>query len=271
MPGFSEAGSLAEAAGRPFWFNAGNFIAGLRRVSIFGGGYGSGKSEIAVNFALSLTELGTPVTIADLDIVNPYFRSREARQVLEQLGVRVLMPPVTMMETDLPMIGAEIRGAMFSKTGFLILDLGGDSVGARVMASLSHGVNRDEYNSFFVLNSRRPFTRTVSQIQRLLGDIESTSGLTITHLVVNSHLIEETTAAIIQEGIKLAEALSAVTAKPIAFIAIERRVLDEFDPNSINYPVLVLGRQLLKPWERNDFLGRGVLEFKELMWEERQK
>ncbi|MEO0025974.1 MAG: hypothetical protein ABIK54_04360 [candidate division WOR-3 bacterium] len=256
MSGFSKAGSLAEIAGRPFWFNAGNFIAGLRRVSIFAGGYGSGKSEIAVNFALSLTELGTPVTIADLDIVNPYFRSREARQALEQWGVRVLMPPVTVMETDLPMIGAEIRGAMVSGAGFLILDLGGDPVGARVMASLSHGINRDEYNSFFVLNSRRPFTRTVSQIQSLLGDIESTSGLTITHLVVNSHLIEETTAAIVQEGIKLAEAVSAVTAKPIAFIAIERRVLEDFDPKSTDYPVLVLERQLLKPWEqRNDRLG----------------
>lgn len=255
MAEFSNTDHLAEVAGRPSWFNAGNFIAGLRRVSIFAGGYGSGKSEIAVNFALSLRALGMPVTVADLDIVNPYFRSREARQILEQWGVRVLIPPVTMMETDLPMIGAEIRGAMISGAGFLILDLGGDPVGARVMSSLSHGVNRDEYNSFFVLNSRRPFTRTVSQIQGLLGDIESTSGLTITHLVVNSHLIEETTAAIIQEGIKLAEAVSAVTAKPIAFIAIERRVLDEFDPNSINYPVLILERQLLKPWERDDRLG----------------
>jgi hypothetical protein len=244
-----------DKGGRCRWFNARDFLAGLRRINLFAGGYGSGKSEIAVNFALSLAEQGRQVAIADLDIVNPYFRSREARTVLESRGVRVLMPPVSMMETDLPMIGPEIKGALANEDSYLVLDLGGDPVGARVMASLNSGLNREEYNGFFVLNSRRPFSGTVEEVEGLISGIEAAAGLPITQLVVNSHLIDETSAAVISEGIELAEKVSQQLNKPVGFVVVERRLSAELKLERINYPVLVLDRLLLKPWEQAELLG----------------
>lgn len=237
------------------WYNARSFVSGLPRINLFTGGYGSGKSEIAVNFALSLREQKKPVIIADLDTVNPYFRSREVREVLEAQGIRVLVPPREMMETDLPMIGPEIKGALMNQIGYLVLDLGGDPVGARVIASLVGGRDPGDYSGFFVLNSRRPFTDTVEGVKRLINRIEEAAGLEITHLVVNSHLIEETSVMVIQEGIALAEKVGNSMNKPIGFIAVERRLIRDLDLKSIGYPVLVLDRLLLKPWEQTEVLG----------------
>lgn len=252
---FSGSNNLAAAATISHWFNADGFLSGLRRINLFVGGYGSGKSEVAVNFALGLVERGFTVTVADLDIVNPYFRSREARKVLEEVGIDVLLPPGEIMESDLPTIQPEIIGALQNPGNFLVLDLGGDPVGARVMGSLSPWVPKEEFNSFFVLNSRRPWTRTVEKTQKMIEAITESANLPVTYLVVNSHLIEETTVAVIEEGIKLTETVSQTTKIPIGFVVIERRMVGEFRPNTCLYPVLVIERQLLKPWEQEKQLG----------------
>ncbi len=237
------------------WFNANGFLRQLRRVNIFCGGCGSGKSEIAVNFALSLAEDGRQVAIADLDIVNPYFRSREAREVLAGYGVRVLAPESTMMESDLPMLSPEIKGAIAAGGEFVVLDLGGDSVGARIMATLNEGINPAEFDSFFVLNSRRPFTRTLEQVLGLMSGIDGSSGVPVTYIVVNSHLIEETDEAVIKEGIELAEAVSKMSGRSIGFVVMARGLFDHFNLDLCPYPVLVLDRMLLKPWEQPERLG----------------
>ncbi|MEO0071603.1 MAG: cobalamin biosynthesis protein CobQ [candidate division WOR-3 bacterium] len=237
------------------WINADRFLLGLRRINLFVGGYGSGKSEVAINFAIGLKEWGFKVTVADLDIVNPYFRSREARKVLEGFGIEVLLPPVEIMESDLPIIQPEIVGALKNPEKFLVLDLGGDPVGARVLASISPWVPKDEIDSFFVLNSRRPWTRTVESTKKMIEAITDSCGFPITHLIVNSHLIEETSVAVIEEGIKLAESVSKVAMIPIGFVAIESRFFDITQFANLPYPVLVMERYLLKPWEKDSRLG----------------
>lgn len=237
------------------WINADRFLTGLRRINLFVGGYGSGKSEVAINFAIGLKKWGLKVSIADLDIVNPYFRSREARKVLEGSGIEVLLPPVEIMESDLPIIQPEIIGALKNPEKFLVLDLGGDPVGARVLASLSPWVPKDEIDSFFVLNSRRPWTRTVESTKKMIEAIADSCGFAITRIAVNSHLIEETSVAVIEEGIKLAELVSKVTKIPIGFVAIESRFFATTQFANLLYPVLVMERHLLKPWERDSRLG----------------
>ncbi len=238
-----------------FWVNADGFLINLRRVSLFCGGYGSGKSEVAVNFAVSLAEMGKQVVIADLDIVNPYFRSREARAVLASYGVRVLAPDSTVMESDLPIISPEIKGAIVAGVEFVVLDLGGDPVGARVLSSIEEIKDQADFNSFFVLNSRRPFTRTVEQVWRLMLGIEESAGVPVTHIVVNSHLIEETDESVVREGIELAEAVSRLSGKPIGFVVVERKLFNHFTSDVGPYPVLVIDRMLLKPWEKPEKLG----------------
>ncbi len=251
----STTGSSTTAPSGVWWVNAEEFLVGLARVNIFVGGYGSGKSEVAINFTLSLTGRGQRVSIADLDIVNHYFRSRAARAVLQEHGVGLLLPPVEIMDSDLPLIQPEIAGALRNPDGWLVMDVGGDPVGARVLASLGQWLPEDAYTCFLVLNSRRPFSSSVSDVEKLIVGIEEAAGIRITRLVVNSHLIEETERAVIEEGIRLGEAVSDKTGKPIGFVAIEDRIFARLALESLPYPVLVLHRLLLKPWEEGDKLG----------------
>jgi hypothetical protein len=231
------------------WFNAESLFESLRRVLVFCGGFGTGKTEVAVNFALSLARTGRRVRLADLDIVNLYFRSREVRQRLRALGVDVLVPEERLVSADLPIIVPEVRGALERADGYLVLDLGGDPSGARVMASLAGLVPPEQTATWLVVNSRRPESSSADGVLRLIAGIESASGLEVSGLVVNSHLVEQTTPAVVVEGIRLAEAVGGAGGPRIVFVAMERRLQGEFDVGSVGYPVMLLDREMLKPWE----------------------
>ena len=240
------------------WFNADKFLGGLKRVNIFCGGFGSGKTEVAVNFSLRMRELGRKVAIADLDIVNLYFRSREVREQLRGQGIEVIVPSGALANADLPIIVPEVKGAIEgqspddggAETGpVTVLDLGGDPAGAKVMASIAEGMRPEDYSGLFVLNSRRPFTSTVEAARRMMDEISSAARIGVNRIVVNSHLIDETTPAVIEEGIALGEELSRATGAAIAFVAVQREMLERFDAAGCRYPVMVLERLMLKPWE----------------------
>jgi hypothetical protein len=259
------------------WFNADGFLAGLRRINVFCGGFGAGKTEVAVNLALRLRELGRPVSIADLDIVNLYFRSREVRNQLRSRGIDVLVPSGALVNADLPIVLPEIRGALENggadpgdspRAGtvpLVVLDLGGDPAGARVMASMVGAMRPEDYSSFFVLNSRRPFTATVAAAQQMMTGISAAARIKVDRIVVNSHLIDETTAAVIDEGIALGEALAKATGADIAFVAVRRSMLDHFDAAGCGYPVMVLDRLMLKPWEPSNWLGKYRIDTSEIV------
>lgn len=222
-----------------------------KRILVIVGGYGSGKSEVAVNLARSLTETSSrPVAIADLDIVNPYFRSREATRRLLQLGIKPLHPEGALSHADLPIILPGVRGALEQFDGTLILDVGGDDVGARVLGSLSDAFPPDENEFLLVLNANRPFTATVDACKSLMAKIEASSRLRFTGIISNTHMLEFTTADTVRQGIQLAQALSDDTGLPIAFVAAMPEQLMQISDSEIDVPVLVLNRLLLKPWER---------------------
>jgi hypothetical protein len=244
------------ATAGPGWFNADSFIAGLKRVNVICGGYGSGKTEVAVNLAVRLAGAGQQVSVADLDIVNPYFRSREVRSQMRFFGVGLLIPGEELVNADLPIILPEIRGALEESRGFVILDLGGDPVGARVMRSLSGAMKPADYTGFVVLNSRRPRTGTAEGAGLMVDEIEGASGVAVTDIIVNSHLVEETEAVVIDEGIRLAEEVGRDSGRRVALVTVERRMVGSFDAAACRYPVLVLDRFMLKPWEPSNWLGR---------------
>ncbi|OYD16711.1 hypothetical protein CH330_02075 [candidate division WOR-3 bacterium JGI_Cruoil_03_51_56] len=238
------------------WLGGERFLSGLKRVNCFCGGYGSGKTEVAINFAIHLAVAGNHVRVADLDVVNAYFRSREVRTELQEYGIDVLIPGENLINTDLPIIQPEIKGAVEHPDGLVVLDLGGDPAGARATASFAEAIPADDYSGFFVLNSRRPFADTPKQVEKLMAEIGRAAGLDVTGIVVNSHLINETAPDTIEEGIRLAETVSRETDVGIAFVVVERRLLKEFDAVGCRYPVMVLDRHLLKPWESADKLGK---------------
>jgi hypothetical protein len=301
------AGDAASGAGTTIstqtsvsWFNADSLLAGMKRINIFCGGFGSGKTEVAVNFSLRMRELGRRVSIADLDIVNLYFRSREVREQLRGQGIEVMVPGGALVNADLPIIVPEVRGALEDRgpetedrtrvgargdgrsgayhkdtktprgqssevegpgsstqsRPLVVLDLGGDPAGAKVMASIAEGMRPEDYSGLFVLNSRRPFTATVDAAQAMMAGISEAARINIDRIVVNSHLVDETTPAVISEGIALGEALAQRTGARIAFVAVQRDLLDRFDADKCGHPVMVLDRLMLKPWEPSNWLGK---------------
>jgi RecA/RadA recombinase len=291
------AGITSSAPATKSWFNADGFLKELKRINIFCGGFGSGKTEVAVNFSLRMRELGRKVSIADLDIVNLYFRSREVRNQLRSCGIEVIVPSGALVNADLPIIVPEIKGAIEGQSSkdalsdrgrrgqgrmtnearnpnegrasegespmsnvqcrpLVVLDLGGDPAGARVMASIAEAMRPEDYSGLFVLNSRRPFTATVASAQEMMAGISDAARIKVDRIVVNSHLIDETTPAVIDEGIALGEELAQKTGARIAFVAVQRALLDRFDAAGCGYPVMVLDRLMLKPWEPSNWLGK---------------
>jgi len=252
----------------PSWFNADGLLRGLRRVNIFCGGFGSGKTEVAVNFCLRMRELGRRASIADLDIVNLYFRSREVRNQLRSKGIEVLVPAGALANADLPIVVPEVRGALEDRgprtedrtadgnAPLVVLDLGGDPAGARVMASLAGAMQPEDYSGFFVLNSRRPFTATVAAAQQMMDSIGAAARIKVDRIVVNSHLVDETTPAVIEEGIALGRELAEATGARIAFVAVDRAMLERYAAGECGYPVMVIDRLMLKPWEPSNWLGK---------------
>ncbi len=223
----------------------------VRRISTIVGGYGSGKSEVAVNLArFFVTNQTESVTIADLDIINPYFRSREAAAELGALGISCLFPPGDQIYAELPIILPNIKSAIQNGNGRLILDVGGDDVGARVLSSLADAFNPSTQDFLFVHNARRPFTSNLEGSLQVMKEIETSSRLHFTGIISNTHLLTETTPEIILSGLELARMIGREAELPVVFMCALKAVLAQVPIDSIDVPVLALDRALVKPWER---------------------
>lgn len=219
-------------------------------LAIFVGNFGSGKTEVAVNYAMFLAKSGVKdLKIVDLDIVNPYFRSREARTDLENAGVELIAPIEGEVYADLPIISPKIKGQIQSAVSPLILDVGGDDMGARVLSSLFDAFENIKYELLMVLNVNRPFTGDAKGCQKIISEIEGASRLKVTGLVSNSHLIDNTTPEIINLGYSLVSEVSKNTGIPLKFITVDKRLKDKVKRENFSCPVLYIERIMLKPWE----------------------
>jgi len=222
-------------------------------VVVITGNYGSGKTEVAVNWSLWLRRAGYRVTIADLDVVNPYFRCREATVPMEAEGIRVLAPRGEMHHAELPIVMPEIGGAIAHADGVSILDVGGDDDGARVLASLSRFFR--EHEMLQVVNQCRPFTDTVRGCLKIQREIQAASRLRVTGLISNAHLMEETDADVIARGADFAREVGRATGVPLRFVTVERRLLHEIDVDALGCDVLAVDRLMAPPWRRCVKLG----------------
>ena len=231
----------------------GTIVRPAQPVVVITGNYGSGKTEVAVNWALQLAAAGEAVTIVDLDIVNPYFRCREAEALMEAAGIRVIAPKGELHHAELPIILPEIRGVIQRPTGTTILDVGGDEDGARVLASLAQSFGPHEMIQ--VVNHRRPFTDTVPGCLKIQREIEIASTLCITALASNAHLMDETDEAVIAQGAAFAHEVGRVAGQPVRFATVERRLAGRLDEGDLGCPLLVLDRTMLPPWQRRAKLG----------------
>ena len=233
------------------------------RLVMIVGNYGSGKTEVAVNLCLRLARAGRRVQIADLDIVNPYFRCREARGTMEARGIRVVVPPGPQAWADLPIILPEIHGLLHpAGDSVAIFDVGGDDVGARALASLRTRLADGQYEMWQVINAKRPFTDTVDGCLAMRRAIEAASRLSVTGLLINSHLIDQTTTATVLDGWRLAMEVAACTALPIRAVAVMAHLDAAPELREMDAPLLRLERHMLPPWlerRHSDRLLQGIV------------
>ena len=198
-----------------------------KRVTLFAGHYGSGKTNIAVNYALFLAKSGRAVTIADLDIVNPYYRSKDSQKELDQAGVRLICSAYANTNVDVPALPQEMYSVTEDHSRLAVIDVGGDDRGALALGRYTPALlAEDDYEMLFVANCCRPLTRDVQSTAEVMREIERAGGIPFTGIVNNTNLGPETTVQTVLDSQAYAEALSAYTSLPVRMTTMEERLYD---------------------------------------------
>ena len=205
-----------------------------KRLTLFAGHYGSGKTNIAVNYALHLAKEGKQVCIADLDIVNPYFRTKDSAQVLEAAGVHLISPTFANTNVDLPALPAEAYRLVTDKSIYGIMDIGGDDRGAYALGRYVPAMKEEgNYRMVFVANCYRPLTRTPEEALEVMREIENACGLTFTDIVNNSNLASETTPETILASKDYMDKLSQLSGLPIWLTTAETEVAAKLNTENV--------------------------------------
>ncbi len=227
----------------------------LRGIVVIVGNYGSGKTEVSINLAVTKKRAGIDVKIADLDLVNPYFRTREARNQLAMLGIDMALPPDEYLQADLPILSPVVSGLIKNPVELTIVDAGGDDAGATVLAALADAFEGKSFQMLQVVNPMRPFTDTVKGCLKMRREIEAASKMTINGIVGNSNLIDETKPENIYNGYEFVKLLSEESGLALKFITAPSDLMNEIDINRFSCPVLKIERQLVPPWKKADKLS----------------
>lgn len=187
-----------------------------KRLTLFAGHYGSGKTNLAVNYALHLASQGKKVCIADLDIVNPYFRTKDSAQELAKAGVDLISPQFANSNVDLPALPAEAYRLVEDRDTWGIMDIGGDDRGAYALGRYTPFIlEENNYRMVFVANCYRPLTRTPEEALEVMREIETACGLKFTDIVNNSNLGSETTAQTVLDSLDFIDSLAKLTNLPV--------------------------------------------------------
>lgn len=199
-----------------------------KRITIFVGHYGSGKTNIAVAYAKYLHSLGKEVTIADMDIVNPYFRTKDSKGELQSLGIELVSSEFANSNVDLPALPSELYGVMENKSRYAVLDIGGDDRGAYALGRFVPYIKEEnDYEVIFVANRYRPLTRTPEEALEVMREIEAAGGIRITAIVNNSNLGDLTDRETVLSSVEYADRLSEISGLPVKFTSVRAELSGE--------------------------------------------
>ena len=197
-----------------------------KRVTLFAGHYGSGKTNVAVNFALHLAAQGKAVTLADMDIVNPYYRSKDSAKELEAAGVKVIASAYANTNVDVPALPQEMYSVTEDTSRYAVLDVGGDDRGALALGRYAPAILKEnDYHMIYVFNAARPLSRTADMALEIMQEIETAGGITFTAIINNTNLGRETTWETVAASRTEAEKLSQISGLPLLFTSVEASVL----------------------------------------------
>ena len=222
----------------------------MKGIVVVVGNYGSGKTEVSINLAVHRKRAGVDVRIADLDLVNPYFRTREAKGPLSELGIGVVLPPDQYLQADLPILSPLVAGLIRQPAELTLLDVGGDDAGARILATLGDAFKNRAVRMLQVVNPLRPFTETFEGCLKIRAEIERAAKLAVDGIIGNANLIDETSADEIYDGFEFVNGLSEQSGLTLEFITVARELLPAIDVRRFSCPVLPIDRQLVPPWKK---------------------
>ena len=199
----------------------------FKRISILCGHYGSGKTNVAVNLAMAVKASGKNVVIADLDIVNPYFRTKDSEEDLKEAGIRLICSEFANSNVDLPSLPQEIYSITDDKDTYYVLDVGGDERGALALGRLAPAIiEENNYDMFMVVNMYRPLTRDADATMEVLREIEEAAGIRFTGIINNSNLAEETTPETVTASCGYANEISLKSGLKTVAVSVKEDIAD---------------------------------------------
>ena len=221
----------------------------LNRIVVVTGHYGSGKTNLSVNLAMSLRAAGEEVTLVDLDIVNPYFRSADFETLAEENGIRLIAPVYARSNLDIPALDGRLDAELDGGRR-IVIDVGGDDAGAAALGRYSaHIKESGGCDMLYVVNAYRYLTRTGGEAAQILGEIECAARLTATAVVNNSNLAEITTAEDISRSAAYARETALQYQIPLLFTAAREDLADAVRAYAPGLPVYPVRIYVKKPWE----------------------
>ena len=202
-----------------------DILRSLKKFIVVTGHYGCGKTNLVLNMALDYVSMGEKVTVVDMDLINPYFRTSDFKGLLEEKGIEVITPVFGATNLDIPSLPASMY-SIFEKKNVVIIDVGGDDAGSTVLGRFRPQFDMVDYDMLYVINRFRSMSTDLDEAVEVLGEIEAVCGLKPSGLVNNSHLMLETNQAIFDEGLSFADRISEKTGLPVLFTTLQRELLD---------------------------------------------
>ncbi|MBE7031843.1 MAG: hypothetical protein E7401_02650 [Ruminococcaceae bacterium] len=217
-----------------------------KRITLLAGHYGSGKTNIAVNMAFDLKKQYNSVTIADLDIVNPYFRTKDSQTELEAEGIKLICSEYANTNVDIPALPQDMYSVIDDQSRYAVIDIGGDDRGAYALGRYSDGIlKEDNYDMLFVINCYRPLTRDAMTTLEVMHEIEMAGKIKFTGIVNNSNLGEETTADDVLSSLDYASKVSKETGLPIKATCVKQELIDELSEKIPDLFALKLQKKII--------------------------
>jgi hypothetical protein len=222
-------------------------VLSTRHTVVFTGALGSGKTEVAINYSRAALAQGRRVVLADCDVVTPYFRVGDHRDALAAEGLRVIAAPGDLASFELPAVPPEFSGALADPVAHVVLDVGGDSAGARFLAGYAETITAPGYDMWLVVNPFRPAASDPQAVAAHAGEIAEQCGLRFTGVIANPHLGPTTELPDLVRGLAAVRASLVLLDLPLIFVSVEARLRTA--AASLGAPVLALRLTVRLPWE----------------------
>ena len=217
-----------------------------KRITLFAGHYGSGKTNIAVNYALWLKEKYEKVVITDLDIVNPYFRTADSQDELTKAGIKLISSEFANTNVDLPALPQEAYAILDDKSAVAILDIGGDDRGAYALGRYESSIKEEnDYEMLFVFNKYRPLTPDAESALEVMREIEVAGKIKFTAIVNNSNLGALTTKEDVLSSVSSADELSALSGLPVKMTTVDEKLFNVLNGEIENLFPLKLQKKIV--------------------------